>query len=511
MVRNPVFWKMKTDNFIITPQKYPTVVLNMTTPGPVEDDTFIITWPGKSITFTVKDAPTAIDHIPSNFSGDYMDDYGANVVTYLRDHHILATDFDVLLTSGDQNNAEITFFKRAKGLTTFGNFLTNVTSILNNNITEEVRRPNFRIVLELYIEQGYNSDNWELAITEAMEPLNDSIVIFDLSDKLQAYLTEDLPDFNQSGTTMKKCQHTIKRYYIVYYERYGEPPVSQSETILNPEKCWLAGIGHLELTQYPNSTYVDDVIVPEQMFLTWDPDNKRITDVQQEYLFFLYAGSGSLTPRLFVDVYFTDETSQTDIELIPALNPNRLDENEITIIPAGYDQLDIGSIDPGKTVLKYSLYLKDSTSVISEVRTFYVDFIYSPNTRYFLFMNSFGALQTLRATGEMEKSKEVKKLTSERIADFEPAIETSLIQDDKAELRNKFTISTGFHSREYIEMLQEILLSHGYVCEIDPDRQAFLPVHFDTKKTKFFKDKDKLFYLRLKGQYAWKEVAYSRP
>jgi hypothetical protein len=64
----------------------------------------------------------------------------------------------------------------------------------------------------------------------------------------------------------------------------------------------------------------------------------------------------------------------------------------------------------GKRPISYTIYLVKTTGqMISEVRTFILDYTYRRTARYFLFKNSWGVYELLRTTGDAKKTNSIEK------------------------------------------------------------------------------------------------------
>src|SRR5699024_1526775 len=158
-------------------------------------------------------------------------------------------------------------------------------------------------------------------------------------------------------------------------------------------------------------------------FLTWQPNNKRVTPDQQEYLYYLTTNQAYTTLYMHGQATFSDGTT-ADIPSKSIIGAT----DKLCIIPVGYGQLGLADLDATKTVKKYSICVNKSADPTalenrSEDRTYVLDHQYYKHTRYFLYQNSLGGFETLRCTGKFTDKIEVLQQEGQRVlpANYGPA------------------------------------------------------------------------------------------
>lgn len=267
-------------------------------------------------------------------------------------------------------------------------------------------QPNFRYELQAKIMNPV-SGNYETVFTLKGRPASDGEYVFDVQ-KLHALLSPDLPAFNQSNILIG--DKSLRMWRATVQEWWGTPVATlRSSYDTTPEAILMAG---LSFRSWPGNNFFEQNIESYRQFLTWQPAVKTVSPEQQEYLYYLTANQSWGSIYRHGQVVFTDNSTMA----IPPINTAVSDN--LCIIPVGFDQMDLASLNPAKKVKKYTVWVSGTSNPAigkSEERTYIVDHEYYKHQRYFLYQNSLGGFETLRCTGKFEDNIEVLQQEGERV------------------------------------------------------------------------------------------------
>lgn len=504
-VRNPVGVELETDNLVTTAGVKESHQMSITA-SPAANDVLTFAWNGNSVAFTAKASPdnsgTQIQTQGAETLKEWVDTY---LIPGMRQNYTLNEDFDIERTNDVATPVEVRVRAKLTGAT-YNLTITQTTGFVGFTLSElangvtEVQRTDFEILLDVYMEDDYASGTYIRLDQKEATPDSDYIAIFRLEETLKPYLSHDKPSFNQA--TITRCSNIMKRYYYRYAEAFGEPQVVQklSNPTLTTKHVILAGYGYKD---FPASTFVANHITGNagKKFLTTQPRTKTITTTQQEYLY-LYntATSGTMTIKL--KVYYTDGTSSALTDKTTA----SAGYNQVYIFPVGYAQLAVAAVDSTKTVKYYEVYVYD-VDHSSETFTYYVDHKRYRLSRYFLFLNSLGGMDTLWCSGQEEEiGMEVSMEEARLVEEYNYAATDAQITAYNAEFRDTVKVHTGWKTKEYIDHLRDLLISEA-IYEIGS--AAYIPVRLKPFSGTLYWNKSNKYSLELEFATAFLNEAYN--
>jgi hypothetical protein len=344
-------------------------------------------------------------------------------------------------------------------------------------------------------------DENNLVIGEDFRPVDaDGHTRFDMSEYLNACL-EDFtpPHFTIPGTGDKlKCfADGVKLYRVAFCEQYNQ--VTKRLFIDDDRRALMGGLSREALVYWNESDPFWGSANNLQHFLTWCPSKKLTTQKQLERLFFFTNTNSQVV--LNYTVSFSDGTHQDG-----SLDQFNVVAFSILEAQVGYDDLDLGSIDPAKDVIGWSVFLTDGSEPISETYEFILDPHYKEFDRQFLFRNSFGWYDAIRVTGKVESTLTHDRTEGYRIIE-DP--ETDFNAPDKNFINfetQTFKATTGWVSKNAQNWLRDFLLTKE-VYEIINGR--IYPVKITSKKSTKGKDGDYNLMLDFEYSRAYKDVFYS--
>lgn len=497
-IGNEILLKLQTNNRYSTPGSAAILTFTFTGIDTTAGHNFIIAWGSlDAITFTLSASPDATgNQIMVATGGQSIDDWMAIFAAYLALNYYIRRDFDIEVDTG-ANTITLT----AKETGTFDTVVITSENLSNVALAavagvDPVARTNYELLCLVDI---LNGSTWDFLNEDRITPDADGYAEFDLHDLFSTQLTAEHTWPEEPETYSSKRINHIKKY-TPYYAEVIDDAVGR----LNPYADLGAFYAILGAFDYKMMAALNgisysflDFITTYKSFLTWQPASKTINITQPEKLFFLVYNDIS-SMELHIKVYFTDGTNSGDQELETIAGVSQYDVYEIMV---GYSQIDFTKISD-KTVEYYEIWLEDNAgNVQSQVRTFTVETKSFRHERIFLFRNSFGALDTFRATGRKTQLNEYDRFLLEK-----NDISFSLQEQYLVLERSVFTINTGWLTFVQRNWLRELLLS-GEVYEIISGYK--FPIMITDEKRELRDDDNYLYSLEINYKYAFKDPAFA--
>lgn len=261
-------------------------------------------------------------------------------------------------------------------------------------------------------------------------------------------------------------------------------------------------------------------------FLSLQPNRTKLLDVNQpEWLNFFFPFDPGPYYLQFT-VYYTDgsnATQNTDF--------NQLLNGTIISFPTGWLQNNLAALNPSLTPIYYTAAVWQPGSpdaILSEVFTYVIDNRFFRDTRYFIYQNSYGQIDTLRVVGVQKFTVKRNQTNTTRALTGDARGSRGSIEMVYNELEERWTIRTGWLlSRDEKEYLLDFLRS-TYVAEIimpllTPDTTvdltpATVPVYYkqpyksvivDQQSIDMYQWDDGSWGLQFDIYYAHKGIMYS--
>lgn len=270
--------------------------------------------------------------------------------------------------------------------------------------------------------------------------------------KIDGLLSYSKPSQKQKQMSVSLTQ--TMAYSLLEEVQGGEPGVNTSNQ-LGKMYAIKAGLANEDFYAYGDSFFKNYQLGARQ-FLTWQPNYKRVAADQEEYLYFLL----NFTPKpqilqLRFQSYDSDGISTEAVTAYPLNNPLLY---SVVCCPVGMLALDI---NPDAT--RYDVWLSNEDNKrVSEVRSYIVDHAHEEFDRSILFVNSLGGWDTLRLTGQAQRTLKVSQTTAEIERPANAGVDFSELKIVSIQGEYDFTISTGYFKRDatsYLKYLDELLLS----------------------------------------------------
>jgi len=333
--------------------------------------------------------------------------------------------------------------------------LTNYNLQSTTNGVASVYKNNFKIVIQLYIEEIYNSGNY-ISLELTGEADINGLFEFSLKILKSKFTQRDLPIVNQGITTL--AINTMKRCFIKAAEYYDDKIKKLYETqifyLLN---------GKINAADYPDFDLITHIQNTQSYLKSGLTEIKTTTEAQQ-YLYFLYPETVADVLKLSVKIYYTSGAVYTTLRSIYTT----ADDYNILIIPVGYTALALDSgtsgsgSGSGENIYKYEVSVINSADVqVGKTITYWVT-EHNENDKIFLYENRFGVFDTLIATGDITREHIIESEVNRINLPIEYSKEDcEFIEENKNDYA-EYKCNTGFFTTEYADEIEAMLAANYF-------------------------------------------------
>lgn len=323
---------------------------------------------------------------------------------------------------------------------------------------------NFRLYDDVRVEDVADSGTFVSKLTQALPPDADGNVVFQVREAFRDVVKAVPPTLNQA--TIARLTDRVKRFKH-YTGELQDDEVTPGT--LTASDVYLVLLGGLSKFAWASINFFATYLPANKKFLTWAPLEKQVDRTQEDYLNYLVFDATTAQLKLRLKVYFDDGTNSTST----ILTQSAVVQWNLYQLPAGPANTGVLLINPAKTVTKYELWLEDQDDeVISEVRTYLLDLFTHPRRRVFMFLNSLGAYETLRFTGQAELTTEFVKDGMVKFLPYNYAALDGEKETNHATLQEGGSYSTGYAaSAAWHEYLKDFLLSRRVYDVTDGKRR----------------------------------------
>lgn len=265
-------------------------------------------------------------------------------------------------------------------------------------------------------------------------------VTFDLGRILKSLLKNDRPEWLSASA--KKCTNNNFRFYVEV-EEYID---TVKQTSINSNIFRVVNAGFSDYVGQFLNSYVNS-----QKFLTHQPREKTVSPHQREFLYYIAPAAGTYT--LNTDIVFEDGSTQTAYSgVAPSVVAQK---HDVLLFPCGYYALGLDQFQsPG--VASWEVYL---TGDKSEKQKFVLDCSYQPRDRFYLFANSLGGYDTLRATGRLKENILTTSVAAQQARPVFYDATEPYIKNVDTQSQGVFTQDTGLLSSPGADWLRDLLIS----------------------------------------------------
>ncbi len=428
----------------------------------------------ETVVFTAATNPALVTDLPSGSTPGYSNSaYWAEVARVVAHHPRISPFFRAVISS---TKLQIT---ERSGATGWALVVTNSASF---TVTATAAQPdttpdNYRVVLQVFAEDGYESGAWAEVATLENTPDAEGNMYFDISSILAAHCRDTrlepmVPVWSNDEPVVAD---NLRRYQVRFREQSGTPVVYQDWTYDTVKHVIDGGVATAIWAEGNYLLTLSDT----NAFLTWMADGRTIAPEEKIYLpWFNYTGSNKSTT---LEVIAYDVDTGLPVATVFAAISDFVKPYQTLLIPAWPAVLGITATDRYRYEVRVvdaeSDYEGGSPEYLSQTREYYITRDFSRTERYIQYLNGFGVPEMWRCTGEYSKNISVARATAQR--SLLPGF--SQYASDTVQYLTDYTPSltyrTGYIRRADAEVLQELLLATSIY---DVSENGYVPLRITT-------------------------------
>jgi len=510
---NPIRFTIHSDSTTLS-NKYPTLLTICLYDVGQDGDTIHITYGDVDLTFTCVSSPDESGtQLPDTTWYLTLEAWVLLVIEYMNRNYFISRDWDlsasgssILMVGKDSNVSSPTAEYHWMATTVF-----EPTAVVQSGQATQPKlfyKIGLRVLLVTVVPPvGDPNDPSTLAyrlINEDVLPVNlNGDAIFDIHTIFADHV---YPEFQwpeiSDDLSIRRIKSTAK-YCVEYYEQYGNPIIPGIVTRSSVFNALYGGVSKSQLAVYNhNDSSFWAKLTYNNYFLTWQPLVKNITPYQVEKLYFFCQYEMSHF-GMRANFYYLDGSKNLSVPLTTIEAPPDKGVIEITI--TAWNKYWTDSLM--KNLDYYEVWVDYRSERISEIRTYKIDRTPYENTRSFLFLNSLGGYDTLRAVGDQEDSLEyfrtdIDKTLPDQFEYMDHENATGHVKEIVT-----YKANTGWISREQLSWLREFYLSKQ-VFQIKGDK--LMAVVVSSTKVLQRVDKESMYSLEFEYRRSYETEFYSR-
>ncbi|QIP15698.1 hypothetical protein G8759_25220 [Spirosoma aureum] len=371
---------------------------------------------------------------------------------------------------------------------------------------DPIVREQYGVYAEIWVKRpGESSYTRIFAPTIACDA--EGIATMDVGKILHGQLGPDWPtwSYNQpTGSTRSQLS-----YYVTYAESFGQPQQVGKIQKDDVRQAYFGGVDYqhqagqgFELASY----VVRQPDAGSDRALRLGSFTRYVRSNEPQFLTFLNTRADRADVHLLVELTFADNSKfYYNTRYAPQTWPKG---SKITYA-VGPAQLNIADqLNDGDTVVEYSVWLAntDSTAYYSQKYRFILVSSYEPFTRYFAYLNSLGAVDTVTTFGK--GSYELTRFY-EQANQYLPAhynAELGQFVQYDVSLQQQIEVATGYRTFTELMGWNDVYRS-AYLFHMQATKA--LPIAIVSKSIKQGKDQDNLYAHTFQFVYRWQESFFS--
>ncbi|KAA8483767.1 hypothetical protein BDE36_1766 [Arcticibacter tournemirensis] len=436
-------------------------------------------------------------------------DYAALILPYFQANFTLSRDFDITAEiSNSGAGSRLKFIAKNARYGYDFEYQGAGEEYTVDNITPgitDVYRHNFAIYFELWCEKS-NYSGFE-QIYSGRLPVNPNglgnIADIDLSDLLHSYIENagfDMPEFNSTNPLL--CTNTCRRYYFRYAESWGDPVTYQG---ISQSPTYTAIFGKFSYVGAVENT-LESVLQPglpsADRFLKQGSATISTLPAQPQFIYFLNSRAEALGAKLKINFYTANDPE-------PILKTVVFDclQYRKYAFNMRFDQIFNKTDHPGITVLRYEVWLENAAgSNISQVYTYNVDYSVQLSVRYFLYLGSWGGIETLSTFGKAEMKQELNSSEAQRPLKSGYGLPSGDTVVFDIKMQDSFKVPTGWINKPDLIQLRDFLTASK---KYRYNKGRMLPISITSKMLTEMKDGEYLYAQSLEYKYLISDDAYT--
>lgn len=423
----------------------------------------VFRWGDNELRFTASDAPdSTLAQFPTwTYTLDGMQAYVESLVPYFQSNYFIDEEFDVSADAqtidGPLGSVTLWYVKfLAKKPGSWYNF--SKTSFNNGGVanwilgTDDSTVVNNSVFVEVWIgdQESINFKRIHKAVLQFDE---NSQVLVDVAEILHSQLASELPDF--FGSVAMKCRDSRRQYYLRYAQAGGQQLMIGRLQSTAQMVVVLGGFGEWSSEdQSVASRFRESVLGVDKLLLL----RGRTRVIRRDEPVFVSWINFSDTPRnvhASAKITFADGTSETtNTNVVTSVGLH-----EKLMFGVGFSQLNLGFYNGVKDIREYTIQLRDDLGPVSEEYRLIVDYGYREFIRYFAFVNSWGAIETVHTYGKSSNEWKIFKEQSERFLPYVYTQAESQFVEWNHQYQDNGEVASGWIPKKALSVFLDLFIS----------------------------------------------------
>lgn len=331
------------------------------------------------------------------------------------------------------------------------------TTPLGGNVVavDAVYQQNFKAITEVHVQTDRTVAPVRNLVAEMdCAPIANALN-FELQKAFEGLFDIDIPaDAEEAAIT--NCPNMIKSYWLQTFEFFGATALPYNRIEVGSANNYKQVIkGGMRWNDWPSGLFLANYCTnAEVLCLTKQPRTKVVATDQPEWLYF-YLDDDTSNIKVLVDVTFDNgSTAPLDSQYIAGTTTGK----KIYRFAVGYGQLELAGMSSVLQVVSWQARVVNGAEVpITETFTYYLDYRNYEVETTLLFENYFGAMDTLRCTGQVVEGIEASAIDAIGVLDPAYAEADGNMTQWQNNSRDKLTIYTGHKTQDEIRWLRELV------------------------------------------------------
>lgn len=361
---------------------------------------------------------------------------------------------------------------------------------------------NYRIYCDTRVEEEAGSGVFVSQLIQELEPDADGLAIFQLRQAFRKVLS--------AAVTDKTADLVILTDRIKLFKNYTGHLQDDEVTpaVLTPSLPSLILLGGIDKLNFPGLDYLTTYLIANKKFLTWAPLEKEVDRLQEDYLNYFVYDPLVTTLKVYMKAYFDDGTDQ----IVNNVGGSGFIQGQLVQVPVGPANTTILLADLVKNLVKYDVWLQDQDdNIISEVRTYVMAAFHYPLTRFLMILNSLGAWEVHKFTGQAESSEEYNRTIVQKFLPHDYAKLDGEQENRDVTSSSKHSFSSGYikgpYAEQWMDYMREMARSKTlYEIKADGTR---IPLMNVTRSFAFKREQNYERFIRIDAQDVYENESFT--
>jgi hypothetical protein len=361
---------------------------------------------------------------------------------------------------------------------------------------------NYALYCDVRVEDVAGSGLFTSKLKTKLEPESNGLATFNLRQAFTDVFAPQPPARNTS--VVQRITDRLKFYKNYKGELYDALTVPGTLTASN---LFLVLHGGTDKKFFPTLNFFTDYLPTSKKFLSWNPSEKMVTVVQEEYLSFFVYQPGISVIKVRVTCTYTDGTTSA----YTPFTQSGVVHGHLYQIPVGATHAGIVAHQPAKTLSRYTVtLLNQADASISETKTYVVAPVTHPRSRYFLYLNSVAGWDTLHTTGQASIEAVVEKTIVQKHLPMDYNALDGELEVNNSTYQRSGSYSSGYLKGVYGKEYQQALLDFMNSRRVyDITSGTRVPVIVEKASLRLAQDDSEEYFIRFSTQEAYVNHSYT--